>query len=208
MRLIIVLLIIPFLSWTQGDTANISFEIQSGEYQIETFRFYLSDLEFYHDSQKVHTQKNSYHLIDSQSKMNIQEIISVPFDSISFSIGIDSSTNVSGVMGGDLDPINGMYWAWQSGYINFKLEGKTNKSSQADHSFQFHIGGYSGRFATVQRVCARVNMSESSSEIVMMIYLEKLLDQVDWSKKPVIMRPCEEAVQMANSYQKIFKLKE
>ena len=26
---------------------------------------------------------------------------------------------------GDLDPLKGMYWTWQSGYINFKIEGSS-----------------------------------------------------------------------------------
>ncbi|MDN3675869.1 hypothetical protein QWY90_00740 [Flavobacterium paronense] len=45
-------------------------------------------------------------------------------------------------MDGDLDPTKGMYWAWQSGYINIKIEGKSTSCKTRNNEFQFHIGGY------------------------------------------------------------------
>ena len=54
-------------------------------------------------------------------------------------LGVDSLTNASGVHCCALDPANGMYWSWQSGYIQFKLEGK-DKSGQA---LNLHLGGFS-----------------------------------------------------------------
>jgi hypothetical protein len=45
---------------------------------------------------------------------------------ITFSAGIDSLTSTAGIQKGVIDPINGMYWAWQSGYVNFKIEGKSS----------------------------------------------------------------------------------
>ena len=59
---------------------------------------------------------------------------------IYFQIGIDSLTNVSGDLDGDLDPALGMYWAWNSGYINMKLEGKSSSCKSVKKEFQFHIG--------------------------------------------------------------------
>ena len=39
----------------------------------------------------------------------------------------------------------GMYWVWNSGYIFFKLEGKTvNEIDSLQKRFQYHIGGYGG----------------------------------------------------------------
>lgn len=40
-------------------------------------------------------------------------------------------------MDGDLDPLNGMYWAWNSGYINMKIEGITPKCQDATIYFNF-----------------------------------------------------------------------
>ena len=39
-----------------------------------------------------------------------------------------------------------MYWTWQSGYINFKIEGESNQP------FTYHIGGYHKPFNTYRKV--------------------------------------------------------
>ncbi|MBL0912557.1 MAG: hypothetical protein IBJ09_09300 [Bacteroidia bacterium] len=59
-----------------------------------------------------------------------------------FGLGIDSLTSSSGAMSGALDPVHGMYWAWQSGYIHFKLEGSTKYAACRNGHFRFHLGGY------------------------------------------------------------------
>ena len=57
-------------------------------------------------------------------------------------LGVDSTLNYDGIHEGALDPINNMYWTWQTGYIHCKLEGYILNQS-AKRSFEFHIGGYS-----------------------------------------------------------------
>jgi len=78
--------------------------------------------------------------------------IQQPLSSISFNFGTDSLTNVSGVLDGPLDPINGMYWAWNSGYINLKAEGFFTDSLNNTIPFEFHIGGYLPPFPTAQNI--------------------------------------------------------
>jgi hypothetical protein len=55
----------------------------------------------------------------------------IEFDAIQFNLGLDSLTNVSGALGGDLDPTKGMYWTWQNGYVNFKLQGSFRPLQQS-----------------------------------------------------------------------------
>jgi len=71
-------------------------------------------------------------------------------------IGTDSITNVSGALDGDLDPIKGMYWAWNSGCINFKLEG-TRVISGKKTPFEYHIGGYNGPQATAMKKSIKID---------------------------------------------------
>lgn len=52
-------------------------------------------------------------------------------------VGVDSLRNGSGLQEGALDPGYGMFWTWATGYIFFKLEGRTNK----EVTFGFHPGG-------------------------------------------------------------------
>ena len=55
-------------------------------------------------------------------------------------------------MGGDLDPTKGMYWAWQSGYINFKMEGSCSQCLATKNNFEFHLGGYQQPFYAMQTI--------------------------------------------------------
>jgi len=113
---------------------------------IEGLRFYVSGVKLLKDDKVVHDLVNGYYLVDATQPETQTLQLNLPkpfiFDQIQFHIGIDSITNVSGAMGGALDPINGMYWAWQSGFINFKLEGASPVCNSRNHKFQYHIGGY------------------------------------------------------------------
>jgi hypothetical protein len=111
-------------------------------------------------------------------KIDFDKNITDDFDEIQFSIGIDSLTNVSGAMGGDLDPVNGMYWSWQSGYINFKVEGNSEKSGAVHKDFQFHIGGYLKPFETLQTVILPLKRNQN----VIFVDVSRFLSEIDLKK--------------------------
>ena len=104
-------------------------------------------------------------------------------------------------MGSDLDPMNGMYWTWQSGYINVKLEGKSNRCQTRNHIFQYHIGGYTLPFYPIQHLGFKLNQKK---DIKFRIDIEKIMDNIDISKLNEIMSPRKEAVEISkiisNSY--------
>ncbi len=106
----------------------------------------LSKCQFYLGVQ--HKKKTTYHLIDIS---NNNSFIINHLNSFISSFGIDSITQVSGVFGGDLDPTNGMYWAWHSGYIHLKMEG-VFVVHQTTQAFEFHIGGYQSSYNTFQEL--------------------------------------------------------
>lgn len=56
-------------------------------------------------------------------------------------IGMDSIANTSGKLEGVFDPLLGMYWAWNTGYIQLKLTGVLIQNHQ-NFPFEYHIGGY------------------------------------------------------------------
>ena len=60
--------------------------------------------------------------------------------------GTDSLSNISGAFNGALDPINGMYWTWNTGFINLKIEG----TSSSQDKIEWHIGGYQQPWTTSQ----------------------------------------------------------
>ncbi len=172
---------------------------------VETFRCYVSNIHFLKSGRVVYSEKNSYHLLDAaEGKMQVA-LNNTPeeYDAISFDLGIDSVTNVSGVMGGDLDPVNGMYWAWQSGYINFKLEGKSNVCATRNHEYSFHIGGYAGRDKAVQHVVLKV---QQGSTIDISVNIDQFLAGIDLSKQNSVMIPGPEAVSLAERFAGIFQI--
>lgn len=121
---------------------------------LETCRFYVSGIQGLQNGIPVWTEPESYHLLDAASpeslKIPLNLPASTPIQQIRFLLGIDSLTNASGVKGKDLDPLNGMYWAWQSGYIHVKVEGHFISGAKKT-PFQYHLGGFlSGLLATAE----------------------------------------------------------
>lgn len=106
---------------------NKKYTVYNDTISISSLKFYLSDIALYQDEKPVFLFQKKYHLYDIQDSNTFVILETIPaslaYNTIKFSIGIDSTTNVSGAIEGSLDPMFGMYWTWQSGYINFKLEG-------------------------------------------------------------------------------------
>ncbi len=166
--------------------------------QINILKFYISKIELLQDNKVVFREKNSFHLVNFDDKNSL--LFLLPFNpkkqynKINFQLGIDSLTNIAGVMGGDLDPTKGMYWTWQSGYINFKLEGKSSKSNLRNNEFQFHLGGYKYPEYAMQNVVLNV---DNKKPLVINFDVQKLLDKIDVSKINTIMSPSKEAVNIS-----------
>jgi hypothetical protein len=173
--------------------------------KLNTLRFYLSNFVFLKNGAVVFEEKNSFHLLDLEDEntldLKFDALEGRDFDGLRFKLGIDSLTHISGAMGGDLDPTKGMFWTWQSGYINFKLEGTFKKCPTRNHEFQFHLGGYLAPFQSVQSVQVKIPKGEN---LVLQLDLSPFFDQVDWVKKYSIMSPCKESVEaskvLANSF--------
>ena len=175
--------------------------------QIETLKFYISNMEFYNTEQLVFKEKNSFHLIDAEDSTTFNLMINlkpnINFNQIKFNIGIDSITNYGGAMGGDLDPTKGMYWTWQNGYINFKIEGKSNLSIAKSNDFLFHLGGYQNAFSTLQTIQLPV---QNSQVIPINMAIDKWINEIDLAKQNHIMSPSKEAVFLSNKLSTIFSV--
>jgi hypothetical protein len=172
---------------------------------LETFKCYISAIQIQYADKSVFVEKNSYHLLDSENPSSLSIPITQTNDKhitkISFSIGIDSLTSNSGALNGDLDPTKGMYWAWQSGYINMKLEGKSPSCKTRKNQFHFHIGGYLKPYYAMRKVVFDVN---TISNINIGIDLAKFFSAIDLSQTNSIMIPGKQAMQLADVMAKLF----
>ncbi len=182
------------------------YTLQSGEkLRFERLRFYISNIRLFNNQKQVFTEPNSFHLIDISDTQTLKLHLDIPrsatFNQLCFNIGIDSVTNVSGALGGDLDPTKGMYWTWQSGYINFMLEGTSPICPTRNHQFQFHLGGYSGANNALQNVWLDVQKSPFLS---IGLDIEKWFSNIDLSQLNHIMSPSEKAVSLAKDLAQYF----
>lgn len=175
--------------------------------QIEALKFYISSIEFLDKGKVVWKEQNSFHLIDISNQKTLTVLCNIPstisYDQVKFNLGIDSITNVSGALGGDLDPTKGMYWTWQSGYINFKLEGKSNVCKTRLNEFQLHLGGYQHPFNTLRSVVLDVPQNETAD---ISIDIQQLLKTIDLSKQHHIMSPGTDAIFVSENVIKIFNI--
>ena len=176
--------------------------VQSGDnsFQLEQARFYLSKFEFYQNGTlKAVDPVRAYLIdfeIDSTRKLTFPEIQPSGIDEIRFLFGIDSLTNTSGAMDQALDPMHGMYWSWQSGYINCKLEG-TFLTPKRD-AFQLHLGGYLYPFLGARQVFLTTDHKGMTE---LNIDLSPLLDQIRKQDSELhVMSPCKRAVEYAELF--------
>jgi hypothetical protein len=172
---------------------------------IEALRFYVSSIELMNNDNLVWKETNSYHLIDASEPSSLAISLSSPpniaYNKIKFNLGIDSSTNVSGAHGGALDPTRGMYWTWQSGYINLKLEGKSKLCKTRNNEFAFHLGGYQGSDNGLQTIILNTSTKEN---IRISLDVAMFLKSVDLTSANTIMSPGKDAVALAHQISKLF----
>jgi hypothetical protein len=118
---------------------------------FSTFKYYVSNIILTKEDGTQWKDSNSYYLIDLSKPSSLSLALSnVPvgtYKSMTYTLGVDSLRNVSGVQTGALSTANGMFWNWNSGYIMLKAEGTSPASSTG--SFAYHLGGFSGQYNIV-----------------------------------------------------------
>lgn len=175
---------------------------------ISNLKFYISELAIFNDDIFVASVGKKHHLFDiglPSSGFISQEMADTgPYNNIRFNIGIDSLTHSSGAFEGDLDPIHGMYWSWQSGYIHFKLEGTSPACPTRQNKFQIHVGGYQIPNNTFRTITLPV---EASSTLNIEIVLDKIIQRMFGRQLFQMMSPGPTAVALADLFPQIFQIK-
>ena len=152
-------LIIRFRVYLHGQPMELNkmYRNPYGEpFELTRFRFYAGKISpVYWPSAERPISPSRYYLIDLSDSTSSQIEIPVQsgsFRSLEFQLGIDSLDQNRGAQTGALDPILGMFWTWNSGYLTFKMEGVSEVSDQPAHLMAYHIGGYRFPFSTVWKI--------------------------------------------------------
>lgn len=189
------------------------YKLPSGDsIMFETFKAYISNVAFYLDDKNIFAEQGSYHLLNASDEATMSFTVQSPgrwqFNYIHFDLGVDSATSTSGALGGDLDPAKGMFWTWQSGYINCKIEGRSNLCKTRHNEFQLHLGGYAYPDDCLQRSSLQLTIPDSDTDdIEIEIPLDKFIAQIDLRKENAIMSPGNDAVMMARKLASVFNVK-
>ncbi len=125
---------------------SVLYENATGQpYTVSMFKYYVGNFNL----RKLgggDVVSQGYFLINEEDKKSLEiNLNNIPRDTFSyliFTLGVDSTDNCSGAQSGALDPVNGMFWAWNSGYVFLKMEGISAASNSTGKRLEFHIGGY------------------------------------------------------------------
>ena len=187
-------------------------------YTVNKFKYYVSNTTLY-SSGKALKIKNDYHLINQAIDSSLFFTVSLPenkYDSIHFLLGVDSAMNTSGAQKDALDPMNDMFWTWNSGYIMQKLEGVSPQSSVINNKFEYHIGGYNGENSALNYLVFHFEKDKPiliKKSKITTLTVDVNLDEfwnaatnIKISETPVCSQPGAMAKRIAFNFSTIFKL--
>ena len=178
---------------------------QADSIHIDGFKCYLSNIRFSDSNNKKDLNPNNYHLLDftSSDTATFYLILNANANLLEFNLGLDSIINISGALGGQLDPSNGMYWTWQSGYINFKIEGKSPHSPARNHEFQFHAGGYAYPYNALHSINLELRPNKSFHLEIDLALFFKMISLKDLNH---VMSPGPNSMKISKALASCFKL--
>jgi len=186
-------------------------------YTLTMCKYYISNIAFIRPDGTVVNIEDTYHLVNEAKPSSLTyKINAVPpgsYSAIKFMIGVDSLQNVSGAQGGELDPINAMFWDWNTGYIMAKIEGRS--AAAPDGEITYHIGGFAGNTSSLRR--ATINLPhplEVAANTQPTINIDanigewfKTPNTILFSKLPIVTTEGKEAAMIADNYADMFTLK-
>ncbi|GAB2828370.1 hypothetical protein GCM10027043_32540 [Ferruginibacter profundus] len=198
---------------------SVAYQNPFGEvYHVARLKYYISNIVLHHASNPF-AEPDSYHLLDASDSASLSftfDATANTYNSISFIVGVDSLKNVSGAQSGALDPANGMFWTWNSGYVMFKLEGSSPASTIINQRIEYHIGGFSGPDNVLQTITLplpkTLHIEEGKhSQIIIMADLDKLWQgaaDLKIATTPATMTPGILSRKIAGNYNRMFTIKD
>lgn len=185
-------------------------------YTISKFKYYVGNIRL--KSSTGDDYVSSDYFLINEDEPDSREVIlkNVPpgeYTSISYLVGVDSLHNCSGAQSGALDPVNAMFWTWNTGYIFLKLEGKSPVSIAPGHIFEFHIGGYKPPVNCIRTVTLSLKGKDilnpsKNKALKIKADVSKILDArtvVDFSKLSSVV-DFHNAATIADNYAEMFSI--
>ena len=188
------------------------------DFTIANFKYYVGNICLKKVDGKSYILKE-YFLIneheEDSKQITLNDVPEGNYTAIEFIIGVDSLHNCSGLQEGVLDPTNGMFWAWNTGYVFLKLDGQSPFSKSVNNVFEYHIGGYKQPTNSIRKITLNFKGDKTVSSINPLSLLIKAdalevlktPTTVDFSKLPSV-TDTRNAATIANNYVDMFSLLE
>lgn len=180
-------------------------------YSMTKLKYYISDIELTTVDGKI-VNLNSSFLVDENKKdsksITLKNCFEGNYTSLSFIVGVDSLHNCSGVQSGALDPVNGMFWEWNTGYIFFKLEGISGSSTMPGSIFEYHIGGFKAPTNCIRKITIPLNQNVTTSTINLKVDINKVFNykkNISIAQLPIVADQ-ENSVLIADQFVQLFSL--
>ncbi len=212
---------IVFINTANGKAITLRDSVYSNyfgeQYRINKLKYYISNIIL--SGKQIVKKPDSYYLVNAASENNIIELSISPgnYNNLSFLLGVDSLRNCSGAQTGALDPMNDMFWTWNSGYVMFKLEGNSPASSADLQRIEHHVGGYKGENNVAKKIDFNFSNDkplEIKSNNTTEILIETNIDNywhgkadIKISELPVCIITGDLAKKLASNFQNLFSIK-
>ena len=214
------LLSIVFNHYVNSLDLNLDSSVYKNSFEqtfiVTNFKYYIGNIHLKKTDEKEYISRD-YFLIneDAEKSKNIilNNIPNGEYTSISFIIGVDSAHNCNGAQSGALDPVNTMFWAWNTGYIFLKVEGKSSFSKSPGNIFEYHIGGYKSPSNCIRSVTLKfehplVIENTKTADIKIKVDVAEILKtptNIDFTKLPTV-TDSNNATTLADNYMDMFTI--
>lgn len=195
------------------------YPLSTGEsFEPSAFKFYVGYLALSSaGNNPVYSTQELYYLVDAAKADELLIHTRIPegnYTHLEFLLGVDSVRNVSGVQSGALDPMKGMFWTWNSGYIFAKLEGFSPDSGLPAQKVEYHIGGFRHPYNAAQTIRLPINnLNNVPLKAGQTCTVELNVDLANWftgvtpvsiANTPVSMTPGELAWSISRNFAGLF----
>ena len=189
-------------------------------YTVTTFKYYIHDISLVSNEGRSVPLSSDYFLVDEskpETKLISLKSPSGEYSKVTFTLGVDSAKNVSGAQSGVLDPINGMFWTWSSGYVMAKLEGlSAAAASSPNGNFTYHVGGFKQPAVAIKQITLNIPPATSFSvskdaDVTVNVNADvdtwfSRINPIKIAEHPACHSPGELAKQIADNYEGMFSI--
>ena len=186
-------------------------------FRVSKFKYYISNVSLENKTVQQ-KEKESYHLADARDSTSLgfsYPVAMGEYKRLTFLLGVDSLRNCSGAQAGALDPMNDMFWTWNSGYVMAKLEGISPAATAVTRRMEYHIGGYRNNNNVVQKIILLASTpiiitEGNTTAVIIETDISKwwqTKDRITIAENPVCTTPGQMAKRIAANYSNMFSIK-